>query len=283
MTRLPDVIGIGFRRCASSWLHTCLNEHPEVGKAAGGIHYFSNHLGQGVGWYQEQLAPFADRQVLIDFSVSYGYPENIDTVVSQLPSLLPNPKLFAIMRHPVERAFSDYRRSVFREEFPSDTTFEQALEREPIILARGCYGQILQKLCQVIDRERIGFFFYDDIQTQPHQFWESLCRFLGISPQFTPSLLQTPAGHLATPKNATLHSLIRRTNLRLTATANTIGLGNSWLALKKSSSWRKAVAFDTKQDETIAPATRQRLLAYYAKDIQLLADLSGHDLGRWLT
>lgn len=283
MKRLPDVIGVGFRRCASSWLHSCLNEHPEVGKTAGGIHFFSNHLERGVGWYQEKLAPFSSSQVLVDFSVSYGYPENIDAFVDQLPGLVPNVKLFAVMRHPVERAFSDYRRSLFREELPPGTTFEQAIERDPEFLNRGCYGQITRKLCQNFHKERIGFFFYDDIQTKPCAFWSSFCDFLDISSDFTPSLLRTPTGHVARPKNAIIHSFIRRTNQVLTATADAAGLDDPWSAMKRSRIWRKAVTLNTKQDESIAPNTRQRLLSYYADDIRLMSDLSGRDLSRWLT
>lgn len=282
MTRLPDVIGIGFRRCASSWLHSCLNEHHEVGKTAGGNHYFSENLERGIGWYQEQLAPHADCRVLVDFSVSYSYPENIDAVVGQLPMIQPIPKLFALMRHPVERAFSDYRRSLFREELPPGTTFEQALELEPTYLSRGCYGRILRRFCEVVDQDQIGFFFYDDVQSQPHQFWRSFCEFIGISADLSPSMLQTPAGHLATPRNALMHSFIRRANRILTTTANSVGLGANLLALKKSSVWRKAVTFSMKQDEEIAPATRRRLLTYFEEDIALLAEMSGRDLGGWL-
>jgi hypothetical protein len=282
MSRLPDAVGIGFRRCASSWLHNCLNEHPEVGKTAGGVHYFSEHLAEGDSWYLAQLAPFADRRLVVDFSVSYGYPEHIDTVVSRLPALLPRAKFFAIMRHPADRAFSDYHRSLFREELPPETTFEQALEKEPLFLTRGCYGQIMQKLATAVEPERIGYFFYDDVRTQPDRFWRELCHFLAISPDFTPSLLRTRIGHLGAPKHATLHGLIRGINRLLTSAADRVRLGRTWQSLKKSRWWRMMIGLSVKQKESIAPATRQRLLAYYADDVRLLARLSGRNLDGWL-
>ena len=65
--RLPDVIGIGTRRCGSSWLHDVLNRHPQVGKPPNGLHFFSTNFERGVSWYAEQLEPFADRLVLMEF------------------------------------------------------------------------------------------------------------------------------------------------------------------------------------------------------------------------
>ena len=37
----PKYLGIGCRRCASSWLHSLLNSHPQISKPKNGLHYFS--------------------------------------------------------------------------------------------------------------------------------------------------------------------------------------------------------------------------------------------------
>ena len=279
--RLADVIGIGFRRCSSSWLHHCLNEHPSVGKTPGGIHYFSDHLDKGTDWYIRQFSKFADKKVVLDFSVSYAYPENLEQFIEHMPSLLPQAKIFAIARDPVERAFSDYRRSIFKQELSHSTTFEQALTELPALLERGRYGNILRTILSVIPENRTKIFFYDDVKSHPDQFWQDVCEFLDISSEFIPSCLYTPRGHLAQPKHPKLHSLLRTANRGLTTVAQSVGLGQPLRSLKGTKLWRKSVAMSIKQEEKIQPATRKKLVDYYAKDIRFLANLTGRDLSGW--
>jgi hypothetical protein len=280
--RLPDVIGIGFRRCATSWLHSCLNEHPDVGKTPRGIHYFSYHYDKGNDWYSGQLAAFADKKVILDFSISYTFPEHIHQFVEHMPPLLPRAKIFAVVRDPVERAFSDYRRSVFKEEFASGTTFEEALIKAPILLERGRYGTILQTLCSAVPQDSIQIFFYDDIESNPDEFWKDMCEFLGVSPKFTPGVLYTRLHHLAQPKHPRVHSFLRKINRRVTHMAQVVGLGQIFLSLKGTSSWRKLVDKSVGEVGEIQLATRKKLMAYYADDIAFLSSFTGRDLFEWL-
>ena len=112
MVRLPEVIGIGVRRCASSWLHRCLNQHPSIGKPENGLHFFSQHFGLGLEWYLEELAPYTNRDLLVEFSVSYTYPEYYNFASELMARIAPHAKLFIAVRNPIERAFSDYLRSM---------------------------------------------------------------------------------------------------------------------------------------------------------------------------
>ena len=124
-----DAIGIGFRRCASSFIHKCLNHHPNVIKPERGIHYFSENYDKGFEWFVNQIPkkPYLDNAIIIESSVSYSYPNFSDISAKRIFEIFPNVKLFVGVRDPVERAFSDYLRSIRNLEIPN-ISFEQAIE-----------------------------------------------------------------------------------------------------------------------------------------------------------
>jgi len=279
--RKPDVIGIGFRRCASSWLHHCLNEHPEVGKTRGGIHYFSNQLDKGDDWYLQQFTPFADKKVLVDLSISYAYPKNVANFVKNMPELLPGTKIFAVIRNPIDRAYSDYRRGIFKEEIPESSTFEQAIEKFPELLERGHYRKLLQPFIKAIPKERIKFFFFDDISAQPNKFWPEFCIFLDISPDFVPSCLHAPRGHLAPPKKPGLHHLLRTVNRGISNWGMKLGLGSILRSIKGSATWRKMLSMSLSTDKEMPEGIRKELIGFYSEDIDFLADYTGRNLSGW--
>lgn len=281
--RLPDALGIGFRRCASSWLHACLSEHPLIGKPPGGVHYFSDHLNKGDNWYIQQFRQFSEKRTVIDFSVSYAYPENIDQLIEHMPRILPGAKLFAIVRNPVERAFSDYRRSMFKEDFPPGTTFEEALAESPALLQRGRYGYILEKLLTSIPEIRFQVLFYDDVVSCPDKLWQVICKFLGVSSSFIPGNLKISRGHLAQPRYPRIHSLLRTVNSKITAASNRLGLSRHLHSLKRTRLWHDLVALSIRhREKDIQEATRKWLVDYYTEDILFLQQLTKRDLSGWL-
>ena len=50
---LPTFLGIGVQRAATTWLHDCLREHPDV-FVPGELSYFNWQFEKGMGW------PFSD-------------------------------------------------------------------------------------------------------------------------------------------------------------------------------------------------------------------------------
>src|SRR5690242_11728373 len=164
--RLPQLIGIGTRRCGSSWLHGVLNKCPQIGKPPSGLHFFSTEYGRGIEWYLEQLAPFSDRPLLSEFSVSYLYPEYADVAAQRIAKDVSDARLFVCLRDPVERAWSDYLRSVRMGEFSKAVTFEGAIRSNPELLERGRYAKLLRPYYERFGPDRIKPLLYDDLAVE---------------------------------------------------------------------------------------------------------------------
>ena len=215
--------------------------------------------------------------MLIDFSVSYAYPENINRLIQQLPRF-PETSIFAIVRNPIDRAYSDYRMALFTEELPYDNKFEQDIQISPILLERGRYSSLLEPVIETLAAQQLKLFFYDDVKSRPTEFWNEVCHYFGVLPNVIPSVLHTQLGHLSAPKHARLHSFIRRVN-HVISVAPVVG--SAWGKIKRTSLWRTLLAIDTKKPEGIKPDTRRELVAYFAEDIDFLQTFTGRDLSGW--
>ncbi len=138
---LPDFLIIGAQRCGTSSLYKYLGWHPSIApslrKETG---YFSDRFGEGQGWYrahfpirlQGRWGRMLRRRQVLAFEATPDYllyPQS----AARVAELLPNAKIIAMLRNPVDRAFSHYEHMV---RLGLETlSFEQALDKEEDRLA----------------------------------------------------------------------------------------------------------------------------------------------------
>lgn len=125
---LPSLLIIGAQRSGSTSLFNYLVRHPNVLPPLGKeVHYFDLHYARGVMWYRGRF-PFAYRLrggMTLDASPYYlMHP----LAPERAARLLPEVKLIAVLRNPIDRAFSHYQHEVRdgRETLP----FEEAIDQE---------------------------------------------------------------------------------------------------------------------------------------------------------
>jgi hypothetical protein len=131
---LPSVLLIGAQRSGTTSLFNYLVRHPDVLPPLGKeIHFFDLHYARGARWYRGRF-PFAYRlrggAITLDASPYYLlHPQ----AAERASSLLPEVKLVAVLRNPVERAFSHYQHEV--RDGRETLTFPEAVEQEAARLA----------------------------------------------------------------------------------------------------------------------------------------------------
>jgi hypothetical protein len=194
---LPDFLIIGAHKCGAASLFTYVLEHPQVVApvATKEIHYFDRHFGGGPQWYRAQFRTrLAVRGRLITGEKSPYYIFD-PGVPLRARSTVPNAKLIAIVRDPVERAYSHYhmRKAEGREKL----SFEEALEAEPVRLAsgdyssfeyrrfayllRGLYADQLERWLSLFPREQLLVISTEDLGREPEKTVDECFRFLGVS------------------------------------------------------------------------------------------------------
>lgn len=186
---------VGCQRCGSTWTYEALKEHPEVYLPdSKQTHFFDESFENGMGWYLEHFDGISDKHIAVgEVATSYCLPEVIPKVASELPDI----KIIMAMRGPVERAYSYYRSRAPHEDWKN---FEDALLCEPEITARGQYIDQIEILLQHYNRKEILFLVYDDLKTDERAYIRSVYSFLGVNPDFEPSVIGNPVRAAMFPK-----------------------------------------------------------------------------------
>ncbi|GAA1882373.1 hypothetical protein GCM10009814_10590 [Lapillicoccus jejuensis] len=129
----PGYLVVGTKRGGSTSLADWIEEHPLVGpcRVGKGTHYFDIHHHRGRAWYDAQFPTTGEGYALTGESSPYYmfHPLAAQRVVAELPQV----KVVACLRDPVERAWSHHAYEVARGH--ETESFERALELEPERLA----------------------------------------------------------------------------------------------------------------------------------------------------
>lgn len=299
---LPNFLIIGAAKSGTTSLFNYLGQHPQVYTRAKEPGFFA-YEGQSVRLAgpedqtrfdqrvitdrQQYEALFADMmpgQVCGEASVAYMY---VDGTAERIKQHVPNVRLIAILRNPVDRAFSSYwhLRRDGREPLVS---FAEGLAAEGERIqanwdyiwhyARvGCYYEQLQRYYNLFPRERIAIFLFEKFKRNPVQIVQAICRFLEIDDSFQPdfSLKYNVSGK---PRWNWLDNFTSRPNQlkRLARPFIPLRLRKRWGTQLRT--WNLETQIPTMPDEVM-----QALAARYRDDTLRLQDLVGKDFSGWLS
>lgn len=203
---MPDFIIIGAQRCGTTSLYKNLVTHPCVVPAfRKEVHFFDKNYEKGILWYKahfyttvyESYKKMYGRTVITGEASPYYifYPRAPFRVFNTIPHV----KLIAILRNPVDRAYSHYhhekRRGVETHSFETalKKEKERILKGEPLqkscrfnhqhfsYLARGIYVDQLKEWFRFFPREQMLILtesFFDDISAG----FDRVTHFLGLPP-----------------------------------------------------------------------------------------------------
>jgi hypothetical protein len=203
---------LGGQRCGSTSLYDMLCGHPDVAPASHKEpHFFDNNHLRGEQFYRRlfplQLQMRArerrqGRRAVTGEATTYylAHP----AVPARVRALLPDVRLIAILRDPVDRAYSHYQLSVREGREP--LSFEEALAAEPDRLAgeherliadpsyrgvahrffsyrsRGRYIDQLERWWAEFPREQLLVLRSEDMFEDPRIVYDQLVTFLGLDP-----------------------------------------------------------------------------------------------------
>ena len=113
MSWLPNFIIIGAARAGTVSLFHHLREHPEIYLPfVKETDFFYKDFDKGLDYYQKSFySGWKDEKAVGDISPWYIYSEDAAKNIHQT---IPEVKIIATLRDPIERTFSDYRGRVGR-------------------------------------------------------------------------------------------------------------------------------------------------------------------------
>lgn len=181
---MPDFLGIGAQKCATTWLHFCLKAHPEIYVPYNKeVSYFNHNFDRGVEWYSRYFELNEGRKALGEITPCYMWcKESALRIFETIPEV----RLIAILRNPMDRAFSQYKRSYRSGRVQTD--FETALQSHNEYVERGLYYPQLKRYFDLFPRERILVLIYEDIVKNPEAVLREVYSFIGVREDFVPEI-----------------------------------------------------------------------------------------------
>jgi hypothetical protein len=149
------------------------------------------------GWerYAAELFAHAPRDALWG-TVTPRYMED-PRVPERIAATMPEIRLIALLRNPIDRAFSQYRQQVRRGK--ETRSFAECVDlllegpdrqhSEDRILSPGHYGRALERFLEHFETDQLLVLFSEDLSSNPGKVIDRVRVFLSLPPDFTPSNL----------------------------------------------------------------------------------------------
>jgi hypothetical protein len=127
---LPDFAIIGGKKCGTTSLYHLLTQHPHVEHAAAKeLHFFNTLFDQGTAWYRRCFPPprWKEGRRTITGEATPEYL-SCPPAPRRMAKVIPQARLIALLRNPVDRAYSDYQQVVRKGR--ETRTFKEAIGME---------------------------------------------------------------------------------------------------------------------------------------------------------
>lgn len=296
--RMPTFLVIGAARSGTTSLYLYLRQHPKVfmcGTKETNFFAFEeqalDYQGPGAEFVNNSVATLESYQRLFDeapddaavgeVSPLYLYSANAP---QRIRARLPRVRLIAILRNPIEQAYSHYLYAR-KEAIEPLADFVAALDAQETRRAARWqplfqysdfprYNVQLRRYLEHFGRDQMKLLLYEDFATDPLRVMQDIFRFIGVDDKLVPdmSYRANPGG---IPKSEFWQSVVMRPN-----TASKF-LG-SLLPMETRRRVRDALSRANTDRAEIPPAARRRLREELRGEIIGLQDLLGRDLSSWL-
>ena len=268
--RLPDFLGVGPPRTATSWLDAVLRDHAAMPRDIKEVDFFVKNYARGIDWYKSYFRDTDQALPAGEICPTYfGPPEVRERVKLHMPDC----RIICTIRDPVESLYSAYRLSLRNVWTRTDIeSFAQSGwgggRAEPLRSWRKLFGD-----------ENVLACIYDDLEADPQGYLDPICDFIGIK------RIDLAGNALARrrvntfkqlPKNQWLARKARKLRDRLME-REAYGVVD---LLRRAGVWR--FCFE-RGDELppLSPEVERRLRERCTPDIEALEHMIGRDLTMW--
>jgi len=295
----PNFIIIGAMKSATTSLYAYLKQHPDIFMTDIKEPMFFNNLNKKntfiikegrkkrtkINTFEEYYTLFrnANNQKAIgEASPEYIYTKECPELIKKH---LPNTKIIAILRQPIERAYSNFLHAK-RSGKENIKDFITAIDEEeyrikkdwsPLYhyINKGYYFKQLERYYKLFEKENIKIILFDELKKNPVKTTQNVFRFLNVDDSFTPNT-KKKANVSGVPKGLMGYFItkIRYYNLMPNIELSKY-LNQHIINFIYNMTYNKP--------DKINPSIKKELTSlYYKKDIEKLESLTNYKLENWL-
>lgn len=185
---LPTFIVIGAQKSATRWLMHNLQQHPDVFMLSPEQHFFDHEepTETAIERYRANFSEWGGQQEVGEVTPGYLFWRNRpDRVAARIDTALPDVKLLAVLRNPVDRALSAFNHHMQRGRIGPDEHFVDWVESTPPdddrlgVVSGGWYAASLEPYMRLFDH-RVEVLLNDDITDDAEAAYLAACRHLRV-------------------------------------------------------------------------------------------------------
>jgi hypothetical protein len=289
---VPNFIVIGAAKAGTTALYWYLAEHPAVFMSpVKETNYFAYGLddkGQllygnpevhrfpvkSLSEYERLFAHAGDATAVGEASPIYlECPQAAGRIREQLPAA----RLICSLRHPVDRAYSNYLMALRHQGRRFDATRDLTSspdwahpDRHWMRISR--YHEQLARYFDAFPRDQIHVGLFDDLKRDALGFTQQVYRFLGIDPAFVPDVA-TPHAPGGMPVNRALENFLTSSAIRYAV--------KPWLPMRAANWVRRLRTRNMRQAPPLPAELRKELTGHFREDIAQTSQLIGRSLDHW--
>ena len=301
---LPNFLIFGVQKAGTTSIYNYLREHPQVYMSPWKETEFMGRKPLSDKEYaalsdeqkktrggRNQILRIEDYRALFDgvtdeIAIGEASPNYLflhEQAVPQIQKHVPDAKLIAVLRNPVERAYSDYLmhvRDVVGNQKPLAEQVRTSGDSS-FTLLKGKYSEGLKHFLDTFGAEQVKVVLYDELKEDSDRFMQTLYSFIGVDPDFKADT-KTKQQTAQVPKNQAINKLLRTKNpLRSMAGAvlKTVTTEEQRKGLRS-----RLIAANSQGKEALPLSSEDRALLrdYYRDDILKVQLLLNRELSMWL-
>ncbi len=285
---LPNFFIVGAPKAGTTSLYHYLSQHPQIFMSAvKEPHFFSqanpdprySFLNQTITDTDEYINLFvgaSDFEQIGESSTSYLWDQ---FAPGRIFSVKPDAKIIAILREPVDRAYSHYlmdvREGIQRKNFLNALiddyeSTKKGWDVSRLYIELGFYGEQIKRYIDTFGQDNVLVLFYDDLVYKPEQFLKQVLTFLGVD--YKNSVISGLDKHnnFALPRNNITRFIIGNRFFRL--------FGQKVLSRHVRKFVRHNVLLSSSSKPIMSKEARKFLLEIYHDDIVELKNVLNSDL-----
>ena len=278
---LPNFIGIGAQKCATTWLHDILSDHPQACLGSKKeINFFSYYYDYGFQWYERHFDCAGNPPAVGEISPSYFHASEVPERVFSYDRTM---RLILFLRDPVERAISNHKHEVRTGHLSgTDLSFEFGILNNPSYVEQGRYATHLERWLGYFPRAQLLVVLFDDIVADPRAAASMVYEFLRIDRGHVSKTVMARSNEGFVNR----YPLLKQMRIHGKKALRTLHLEWIWSGAAGAGGRRIYRAINRVDADVVIPqvadATRQRLKSEFHEEIRRLERLLGRSLQRWL-
>lgn len=295
---LPNFLLIGAPKSGTTALYNYLNQHPDIYMSPVKEPHFFAFEDEALSFqgpkvtindttitsleaYQRLFQNAADETAVGEASALYL---SIPKASERIKHYLPDAKLIAILRNPVDRAYASFMQ-LMRDGREPLRDFSQALQAEELRIQDnwgflwryqrlGLYAAQLHHYLDKFDRSQMKICLYDDFKANPVALLQDIFNFLTVDSSFIPdmSIKHNVSG---IPRNPLLHAFLKRPNL-------VKELMKPFIPDQMRTQFVSSLRNRNLEKPELSSTVKHQLVNAFREDILELQTLLDRDLSAWL-